>query len=81
MLRKTYNVLWLAENNGNLNKRFNKFRKGGKEGVDFSVGNETIKFVGTVVAMADDNLGSHQIGGFIEKFHFSEYFCRFCDIT
>jgi len=34
-----------------------------------------------VLAMLGDNLGSHQIGGFTENFHSSEYFCRFCDIT
>jgi len=50
------------------------------EGINISIGNETINFVGTVVAMLGDNLGSHQIGGFTENFN-SEYFCRFCDIT
>lgn len=32
---------------------------------------------GTLVAMLGDNLGSHQIGGFMENFN-SEYFCRYC---
>jgi len=50
------------------------------EGIDISIGNETINFVGTVVAILGDNLESHQIGDFTENFN-SEYFCRFCDIT
>lgn len=48
-----------------------------KEGIDIFVGNKTIKFVGTVVAMAGDNLGSHQIGGFTENFHSSEFLLSF----
>lgn len=52
-----------------------------KEGIHISVGSETINFVGAVVAMLGDNLGSHQIGGFAENFNYSEYFCRFCHIT
>ena len=35
---------------------------------------------GTCVAIAGDNLGSHNIGGFNEYFSRSIYFCRFCDI-
>lgn len=34
---------------------------------------------GTLCAMADDNLGSHSIGGFRENFSRSTHFCRFCD--
>lgn len=43
--------------------------------------NQFISLVQYIVAMLDDNLGSHQIGGFTENFHSSEYFCRFCDLT
>ncbi|EEC15671.1 hypothetical protein IscW_ISCW013181 [Ixodes scapularis] len=28
-----------------------------------------------------DNLGSHGIGGFVESFSRSKYFCRFCEVT
>lgn len=52
-----------------------------KDGVNISIGNKTINFVGTVVAMLGDNLGSHQIGGFAENFSSSKYCCRFCDKT
>lgn len=52
-----------------------------KNGVVISVANKSINFIGTVIAMLGDNLGSHQIGGFTENFNSSEYFCRFCDTT
>ena len=32
-------------------------------------------------AIAGDNLGSHGIGGFLENFSRSEYFCRYCLIS
>ncbi|XP_036442670.1 uncharacterized protein LOC118819121 [Colossoma macropomum] len=35
---------------------------------------------GGLCAIAGDNLGSHNIGGFMENFSKSVYFCRFCDI-
>ncbi len=35
---------------------------------------------GCVCAIAGDNLGSHGIGGFVENFSRSAFFCRFCDI-
>lgn len=35
---------------------------------------------GTLCAIAGDNLGSHNIGGFLENFSRSTHFCRFCDI-
>lgn len=35
---------------------------------------------GTLYAIACDNLGSHNIGGFTENFSKSAYFCRYCDI-
>ncbi|KAG9281964.1 hypothetical protein AMEX_G546, partial [Astyanax mexicanus] len=35
---------------------------------------------GAVCAIAGDNLGSHSIGGFLENFSRSTFFCRFCDI-
>lgn len=33
---------------------------------------------GSVVAVAGDNLGSHQIGGFLETFNTTSFFCRYC---
>lgn len=35
---------------------------------------------GALCAIAGDNLGSHGIGGFLENFSRSTYFCRFCDV-
>ena len=31
-------------------------------------------------AISGDNLGSHGVGGFVENFSVSHYFCRYCDI-
>ena len=36
---------------------------------------------GAVVFITGDNLGSHQLGEFIENFSCSTYFCRYCLIT
>ncbi|KAL2083090.1 hypothetical protein ACEWY4_020863 [Coilia grayii] len=38
-------------------------------------------YKGTVCAIAGDNLGSHNIGGFVENFSRSSHFCRYCDIS
>lgn len=35
-------------------------------------------FKGTLIAMVGDNLGSHQIGGFLQLFNTNSYFCRYC---
>ena len=35
---------------------------------------------GSLVAIAGDNLGSHSIGGFLENFSRSTYFCRYCEV-
>ena len=35
---------------------------------------------GSLVAIAGDNLGSHSIGGFLENFSWSIYFCRYCEV-
>lgn len=40
-----------------------------------------ITFKGSVISVLGDNLGSHSIGGFIEKFDRKNYFCRFCYIN
>lgn len=36
---------------------------------------------GTLCAIAGDNLGSHNIGDFIENLSKSTYFCKLCDIN
>lgn len=54
-----------------------------KEGVDyFDCFDQTIKNIqGSLFAMTGDNLGSHQIGGFVENFSSTEFFCRWCYFT
>ncbi|KYN12085.1 hypothetical protein ALC57_15752 [Trachymyrmex cornetzi] len=64
-----------------LEPLINDLRSIEKDGIIISVADKTINFVGTVVAVLGDNLGSRQIGGFTQNFHSSNYFCRFCDIT
>ena len=39
-----------------------------------------IKYGVEVLCIAGDNLGSHQLGGFVESFNINN-FCRFCDIS
>ncbi len=46
-------------------------------GLDFPDG-QNIK--GILRAIADDNLGSHSIGLFLENFSGSTYFCSYCEI-
>ncbi|KAK3929621.1 Zinc finger protein 76 [Frankliniella fusca] len=46
-----------------------------KEGVEVSL--NVFKKVG-VAFIAGDNLGSHSLGGFLENFSRSTYFCRYC---
>ncbi|CAM4563987.1 unnamed protein product [Leuciscus chuanchicus] len=46
-------------------------------GVDFPDG---LNVKGILQAIAGDNLGSHGIGGFLENFSGSRYFCRYCEI-
>ncbi|KYM96897.1 hypothetical protein ALC62_12434 [Cyphomyrmex costatus] len=36
---------------------------------------------GCLVFITGDNLGSHGLGGFVENFSTSQYFCRFCHVT
>jgi len=38
-------------------------------------------YKGTLCAIAGDNLGSHNIGGFVENFSRSSHFCRYCEIS
>ena len=34
-----------------------------------------------MLAITRDNLGSHQVGGFVESFKSNFYYCRFCYIN
>lgn len=45
---------------------------------DGIVVNNTTHLKGTLLVVAGDNLGSHQIGGFSESFGSKNYVCRFC---
>lgn len=36
---------------------------------------------GSLVFVTGDNLGAHQLGGFVENFSLAEYLCRFCLFT
>ena len=47
-------------------------------GISLTINNELLTFRGTLAVMLGDNLGSHQIGGFVENFSSSEFFCRYC---
>ncbi|XP_070526491.1 uncharacterized protein [Cardiocondyla obscurior] len=48
-----------------------------KEGTE--IDGKNIK--GSLVCIIGDNLGSHELGGFVQNFSTSQYFCRFCLIT
>lgn len=48
------------------------------ETTGIQVNNEV--FNGSLFAVVGDNLGSHQIGGFLQNFNINNYFCRFCYI-
>lgn len=49
-----------------------------KDGIEIFP-NKIVK--GSVVFRANDHLGAHFLGGFLENFSTSHYFCRFCLIT
>ncbi|KAB0790517.1 hypothetical protein PPYR_15088 [Photinus pyralis] len=42
--------------------------------------NENVIVKGSILCTVGDNLGSHQIGGFLETFNVEMFFCRFCKI-
>lgn len=44
------------------------------------VTSDGIVLKGSLVFTAGDNLGSHSIGGFLENFSRSTYFCRYCEV-
>ncbi|XP_031339512.1 uncharacterized protein LOC116181630 [Photinus pyralis] len=50
-------------------------------GVEVEVDNKRINIKGSLLSVIGDNLGSHQVGGFVENFSTSGYFCRYCDFS
>lgn len=49
------------------------------QGLNIKIMNEESKILkGSLLACTGDNLGSHQIGGFLESFSLKNYFCRYC---
>ena len=51
------------------------------EGISLIFNGEFQTFLSTLIAVLGDNLGSHQIGGFVENFSKSLNFCRYCEIS
>ena len=49
-----------------------------QEGISVDAGT---KLKGTLCAILGDNLGSHQIGGFVENFSTSSHICRYCTLA
>ena len=47
------------------------------EGIDIGLDE---KVIGSIVAIAGDNLGSHWIGGYVVNFSTASHFCRYCTI-
>lgn len=50
-------------------------------GISLTVNDKIYTFIGSLVAVLGDNLGSHQIGGFVENFSSAKYWCRYCEIS
>lgn len=50
------------------------------EGITLIIDGEYKTFKGLLIVVLGDNLGSHQIGCYIESFSKSIYFCRYCSI-
>jgi hypothetical protein len=50
-------------------------------GVSYSFGGENKIIKGSLATTLGDNLGSHAIGGFLENFSTTPFFCRYCLIT
>lgn len=63
-----------------LNQVINDLQKLENVGISVLHNGHTINIKGSLIAIAGDNLGSHQIGGFVESFQTSGYFCRYCYI-
>jgi hypothetical protein len=50
-------------------------------GIDFNIDGQNTNIKGSIVFVLGDNLGSHAVGGFMENFSTTPYFCRYCMIT
>lgn len=48
------------------------------DGISVSLPDGIITLKGSVVVVLGDNLGSHEIGGFVENFSTNQNFCRYC---
>lgn len=64
-----------------LEKFINDLKVLETEGITIIINGEPKTFMGTLIVVLGDNLGSHQIGGYIESFGKSLYFCRYCTIS
>ena len=49
--------------------------------ITFSIEGNYTTFLGILLVMLGDNLGSHQIGGYTENFSKSNNFCRYCEVS
>lgn len=61
-----------------LNVIIDDLKKIETEGLNIEIKDNVINLKGTLIAVAGDNLGSHQIGRFNEYFKLTGYFCRYC---
>ena len=64
-----------------LKKCVNDLKELSTQGISVVINGDCKTFVGVLMAMLADNLGSHQIGGYVENFSKSLNFCRYCEIT
>uniref|UniRef100_A0A1B0D2M7 Uncharacterized protein n=1 Tax=Phlebotomus papatasi TaxID=29031 RepID=A0A1B0D2M7_PHLPP len=64
-----------------LNELVNDIKILERIGINVMHENVSYNLRGSLFAILGDNLGSHQIGGFVENFSTSHYFCRICYIT
>ena len=51
------------------------------EGITKIVDGEPTTYKGSLVIQNGDNIGAHQLGGFVENFSTYLYFCRFCEVS
>ena len=64
-----------------LNRLLTDMRDLETKEISVLVNNESKTFVVHLIDSLGDNLGSHQIGGYVENFSKSHYFCRYCEIS
>ncbi|XP_033214057.1 uncharacterized protein LOC117171113 [Belonocnema kinseyi] len=64
-----------------LDKVLTDLRQLESQGISLIIDGECKTFLGTLIAILGDNLGSHQIGGYTENFSKSHNVCRYCEIS